>query len=79
MGSVRGSLGVLDMSSHQYNTVMRSHRDVVSDIALDPNKREFATVGGDATIRVSMNIRFGVLLRISASMTAQACTCSHRA
>jgi len=52
MGSVRGSLGVLDMSTHKYSTVMRSHRDIISDVDLDRNKTEFATVGGDGTIRV---------------------------
>lgn len=51
-GTSSGSVGVLDVSSRAYNTVMRSHVKAVSDIVLDEKMGQFATVSEDETIRV---------------------------
>ncbi|CAN0242295.1 unnamed protein product, partial [Discosporangium mesarthrocarpum] len=56
VGTEAGSVGLLDVMSHAYTTVLRSHRGRVSACALDPAPRnggggEFATVGEDNTIR----------------------------
>ena len=47
-----GSVGVLDVPSHRYRTLLRSHTDSVFDVAMDPNRNEVTTVSADGSIRV---------------------------
>ena len=49
-GTSRGALGVLDVASHKYGTLVRAHTGAVLDIACTSGK--FATCGADATVRV---------------------------
>jgi WD40 repeat protein len=54
VGTSSGTLGVLDISSHAYHTLLRSHTETVYGCALDPNpaRNEFGTVSADGTIRI---------------------------
>ena len=47
-----GSLGTLDIPSHAYRTLLRSHNATVHGCAADPENDEAATVSEDGTIRV---------------------------
>ncbi|CAL1536659.1 unnamed protein product [Lymnaea stagnalis] len=51
-GTSTGNLGVLDVSTRQYTTVMRSHTGRVLSFAIDPMRKHLATVSEDNTIRV---------------------------
>ncbi len=53
VGTSSGTLGVLDVSSHNYHTLLRSHTDKIHACALDPSdlREEFGTVSADGTIR----------------------------
>jgi WD40 repeat protein len=46
-----GTVGVMDVPSHGYRTVVRSHENSVCAMAMDPNNREFTTTAADGTIR----------------------------
>ena len=52
--TLSGTLGVLDVASHAYQTILRSHTDAVLALAVDPDptRQEFASVSADGTIRV---------------------------
>jgi len=52
IGDSNGSIGILEISSQNYRSVLRSHTKCVLDVASDPNKMEFATVSLDGTIRI---------------------------
>ena len=53
VGTSAGTLGVLDVSNHSYNTVMRSHVNAISCcVARMPYCEEYVTLGKDGTIRV---------------------------
>ena len=54
IGTQDGTLGVLDVASHAYQTILRSHTDAVLALAVDPDptRQEFASVSADGTIRV---------------------------
>ncbi|CAM9870572.1 unnamed protein product, partial [Choristocarpus tenellus] len=56
VGTVAGSVGVLDVMTHNYTTALRSHRGGVTAVALDPcqERQEFTTVGEDHTIRLEL-------------------------
>ena len=47
-----GSLGVLDVVTHKYETLSRSHAGVVAAVASDADAPEFATASSDGTARV---------------------------
>ena len=49
---LQGNLGILDVSTRGYTTIMRSHTDRVLDMSVDPLHRQMATVSLDHTIRV---------------------------
>ncbi|KAL8597433.1 hypothetical protein ACOMHN_050931 [Nucella lapillus] len=51
-GTSTGNLGLLDVSSRDYTTVMRSHTGRVLSLAVDPYRKHMATVSQDHTIRV---------------------------
>ena len=51
-GTSRGALGVLDVASHKYGTLVRAHTGAILDIACTSASVEFATCGADATVRV---------------------------
>ncbi|XP_035829418.1 WD repeat-containing protein 90 [Aplysia californica] len=51
-GTSKGNLGVLDVSTRAYTTLMRSHTGRVACFAVDPMRRHLATVSDDGTIRV---------------------------
>lgn len=50
--ALQGNLGILDISSRGYTTVMRSHTSRIQSMALDPLRRQLATVSDDHTIRI---------------------------
>ena len=53
VGTAAGTLGILDVSEHSYNTVLRSHVGAVTfAVARGPAMSEFATIGKDLTIRL---------------------------
>jgi WD40 repeat protein len=54
VGTSSGTLGVLDVSSHAYHTLLRSHVSTVYGCAIDPHpsRNEFGTVSADGTIRI---------------------------
>ena len=52
IGTSSGSIGVLDVISHGYTTVMRSHSDYIKAIAFSDSLHEFSTACADSTIRV---------------------------
>ena len=52
VGTEKGAVGVLDIPSHGYQTLIRSHTDDVVCVAADPLRAEFTTVSADGTIRV---------------------------
>ncbi|XP_056017616.1 WD repeat-containing protein 90-like isoform X2 [Ostrea edulis] len=51
-GTSTGNLGILDISTRGYTTVMRSHTGRISGVAVDPYRKHMATVSSDFTIRV---------------------------
>ncbi|KAK7003519.1 WD repeat-containing protein 90 [Biomphalaria glabrata] len=51
-GTASGNLGVLDVTTRQYTTLMRSHTGSVLCFALDPVRKQLATASADNTIRV---------------------------
>lgn len=44
VGTQNGSIGIMDLSSQKYRTIVRSHTSDVWDIAVDPHRSEFSTV-----------------------------------
>ncbi|CAH1794798.1 unnamed protein product [Owenia fusiformis] len=51
-GTTTGNLGVLDVTTRGYTTLMRSHTDKVVSVAIDSIRRHIATISKDHTIRV---------------------------
>jgi len=45
-------VGILDVSTRNYTTVMRSHVGHVLSASVDPQRRHIATVSDDRTIRI---------------------------
>ena len=54
VGTSNGTVGVLDIATHAYKNVLRSHADSIYALAIDPSplRNDFATVAADRTIRV---------------------------
>ena len=48
----QGNLGVLDVATRGYTTIMRTHTQRILSLSLDPLRRHLATVSEDHTIRV---------------------------
>lgn len=48
----QGNLGMLDITSRAYTTMMRSHVGSIRSVAVDPLRKHIATVSEDHTIRV---------------------------
>ena len=51
-GTCVGNLGILNIETRAYTTVMRSHINRILSLSLDPSRRQMATVSEDHTIRV---------------------------
>ena len=51
-GTCVGNLGILNIDTRAYTTVMRSHINRILSLSLDPSRRQVATVSEDHTIRV---------------------------
>jgi WD40 repeat protein len=49
VGTRNGSIGVMDMSTQKYKTIVRSHTSDVTSVALDPHRSEFTTVSSIVT------------------------------
>nr|XP_033770291.1 WD repeat-containing protein 90 isoform X1 [Geotrypetes seraphini] len=47
-----GNLGYLDVPSHDFNTLMRSHTDIILAFSVDMIRKQLATVSQDNTIRI---------------------------
>ncbi|XP_035694518.1 WD repeat-containing protein 90-like [Branchiostoma floridae] len=65
-GTTTGNLGILDIPTRSYTTVMRSHTDRISDMSLDLTRAHIATVSADHTIRVWDMTNFKQLYDFSA-------------
>ncbi|KAK3254670.1 hypothetical protein CYMTET_36123, partial [Cymbomonas tetramitiformis] len=52
VGTESGAIGMMDIPTHKYATLMRSHTDTVWAVAFDPAQLQMATGGSDHTIRV---------------------------
>ncbi|KAJ9518454.1 hypothetical protein QJQ45_018495, partial [Haematococcus lacustris] len=52
IGTESGALGVLDIPSHAFTTLLRSHTGSVNAVAADPCRPEYCTVSSDGTIRI---------------------------
>ena len=50
--SLKGNVGILDISTRSYKTLMRSHTDQILSCSFDPSRRCLVTVSDDETIRV---------------------------
>ena len=51
-GTENGSVGSLDITSHKYTTMLRSHSDAVNAVALSSTGEQLVTGSSDGTIRV---------------------------
>lgn len=51
-GTCTGNLGMLDVTTRSYTTMMRSHTGRITGVAVDPYRKHMATVSEDHTIRV---------------------------
>ncbi|QDZ18050.1 WD repeat domain-containing protein [Chloropicon primus] len=52
VGTSNGTIGYLDIPSHEYKTLIRSHSSVINDVAVDPQRKQFSTVSDDGSVRV---------------------------
>lgn len=52
IGTESGSLGSLDIASHEYSTLLRSHSDSVNCVAVDAAGLHCVTASSDGTVRV---------------------------
>eukprot|EP00817_Percolomonadidae_sp_ATCC50343_P003591 CAMPEP_0117420370 /NCGR_PEP_ID=MMETSP0758-20121206/1713_1 /TAXON_ID=63605 /ORGANISM="Percolomonas cosmopolitus, Strain AE-1 (ATCC 50343)" /LENGTH=715 /DNA_ID=CAMNT_0005201929 /DNA_START=804 /DNA_END=2948 /DNA_ORIENTATION=- len=52
VGTESGSIGLLNLTTQNYQTMIRSHTAPILNVALDPHHPEFASVSSDHTIRV---------------------------
>lgn len=52
VGCENGVIGTLDIPSHQYTTLLRSHTGCVNAVALNPRAPQYATAAADGTIRI---------------------------
>jgi WD repeat-containing protein 90 len=48
----QGNVGILDISTRNYTTVMRSHTGRILSVAVDKQHRHIATASDDHTIRI---------------------------
>ena len=48
----KGNIGILDISTRSYKTLMRSHTEQILSCSFDPSRRCLATVSDDETIRI---------------------------
>lgn len=52
VGTENGSVGLLDIATHKYSTVLRSHTDSVNGLAVDGTGKHLVTASSDGTIRI---------------------------
>lgn len=52
IGTESGSIGVLNLTSQNYQTLIRSHTKNILAVASDPHRPEFTTISDDETVRV---------------------------
>lgn len=52
VGCEGGAIGVMDVPTHTYTTLLRSHTGAVNCVAVDDSREQFATASDDGTIRV---------------------------
>lgn len=50
--SSAGIMGFLDVKSHSYNTLMRSHTETVLGFSVDGIRRHLTTASSDGTVRI---------------------------
>ena len=68
VGTSNGTLGTLDVATHSYKTLLRSHTSKIYACTIDPNpnRPEFVTVSADGTIRVWSTSNFEQLFEFDA-------------
>lgn len=52
VGTENGSVGLLDIATHKYSTVLRSHTESVNALAVDGSGKHLVTASSDSTIRI---------------------------
>jgi WD repeat-containing protein 90 len=52
IGTENGSVGTLDIATHKYATILRSHTDSVNALAVDGSGKHLLTASSDGTIRI---------------------------
>ncbi|KAF5836714.1 WD40-repeat-containing domain protein [Dunaliella salina] len=52
VGTESGAIGTLDIPTHQYTPLLRSHVATVNAVAADPNRPQYCTASSDGTLRV---------------------------
>ncbi|GAX72875.1 hypothetical protein CEUSTIGMA_g330.t1 [Chlamydomonas eustigma] len=52
IGTESGALGILDIPTQRYRTLLRSHTGTVMGVAIDHNSSQYCTVSTDGSIRV---------------------------
>ncbi|XP_064594375.1 WD repeat-containing protein 90-like isoform X2 [Liolophura sinensis] len=76
-GTSSGNLGVLDVCSRDYTTIMRSHTKKITSLSVDPYRKHIVTVAEDHTIRVWDSDSLQQLYDFSAPKECPCVVCYH--
>eukprot|EP00892_Ulva_mutabilis_P005257 jgi/Ulvmu1/3102/UM015_0142.1 len=77
VGTENGSLGLLDIATHKYSTVLRSHTDSVNALAVDASAKHLVTASSDSTIRIWDLSTYQQLYEFEAPGEAVLCVACH--
>ena len=77
IGTEKGSVGTMDIPSHKYVTLLRSHTDDIRQVAADPMHAEYTTVSLDGSIRVWSDATHEQLFEFDAKGQVPTCVMYH--
>ena len=77
IGTEKGSVGTMDIPSHKYVTLLRSHTDDIRQVAADPMHAEYTTVSLDGSIRVWSDATHKQLFEFDAKGQVPTCVMYH--
>lgn len=77
IGTENGTIGGIDIPTHQYTTLMRSHNGAVNAVALDPIRPEMCSVASDGTIRIWALQSYQQLYEFDAPQEVVSCVAYH--
>lgn len=69
-----GQVGLLDIPTHKYATLLRSHTNTVHAVALDPHNARMCTAAADGSIRIWNTETFQQLLEFV--VPGECCYCA---